>query len=135
MYDDLGKSLGSAISSGHQARGKGYERNAMQGLYKYKEQKRQSLFDVLYQSLALGSNLYDVYSQNKSAIDIGEKEGYSVTSNWLTNLFGTPEFMKGGEIFSAAEVNANNLLGINSNISKSTEKIRDIPSSFFNKEY
>jgi len=111
MYENLGESLGSAIKSGHQAKGKGYERNAMQDLYKYKEQKRQSLFDTLYQSLALGSNLYDVYSQNKSMLDYGEKEGYQVTSNWLTNLFGTPEFMKGGTAFTSAELSAKKLLG------------------------
>ena len=39
------------------------------------------------------------------------EQGYEVTSGWLENLFGSAEFKKGGEAFTAAELSAKKLLG------------------------
>ncbi len=112
-YKGLGESLGSAISSGYKAQSKFYERRSSQDLYRHRESQRRNLFDVLYGAMGLGSNLYDIYSENQKIMDwaTSEEQGYKVTSNWLENLFGSLEFEKGGEAFTAAELSAKKLLG------------------------
>ncbi len=112
-YKGLGKSLGSAISTGYKAQSKSYERKSGEDLYKYRQFQRQNMFDVLYGAIGLGSNLFDIYSGNQEIMDwaTGGDQGYKVTSNWMENLFGSPEFEKGGEVFTAAKLSAIKLLG------------------------
>ena len=110
-YAGLGSSLGQAMRTGYEAQSKVYERQTNEELYKYKEYQRNNLFDVLYNAISLGSNLYDIYSGNQSIMDWAKKNEYEVTSNWITNLFGTPEFKKGEDIFTSAELSAKKLLG------------------------
>ena len=110
-YKGLGKSLGSAISTGYEAKTKGYERQSSQDLYKYRQFQKSNLFDVLYGAIGLGSNLYDVYSGNQKMMDWAGENKFKTTTNWLTNLFGSPEFEKGGESFTMAELSAKKLLG------------------------
>jgi len=110
-YKGLGESLSGAIGTGYEAQSKAYERQGSEELYKYKEQQRANLFDVLYGAMGMGSNLYEIYSGNKDIIDWGTKNEYEVTTDWLTNLFGTPEFKKGEDVFTASELSARKLLG------------------------
>ena len=110
-YKGLGESFSSATRTGYSAQGKAYERQGMNELYNYKEQQRNSLFDVLYNAIGLGSNLYDIYSGNKDIIDWAGKNDFQVTSNWLDNLFGTPEFKKGDTMYTAEELYAQKMLG------------------------
>lgn len=126
-YKELGESLGSAIGTGYEAQSKFYERRSAQDLYRHREFQRQNLFDVLYGAIGLGSNLYDIYSENQQIMDwaTSEKQGYKVTSNWLENLFGSVEFEKGGEAFTAAELSAKKLLGIET-LSSREKMVKDL---------
>ena len=128
-YQSLGRSLGGAIATGYQAQAKGLERRASNQLYADRSQRRSNLFNVLYQAIGVGSNLYDTYSQNQEGIDYATdfKSGYNLTSGWLENLFGSPEFEKDGTKFSLAEVMARKTLGVDlDEFSRKIEKIAEI---------
>ncbi len=106
-YKEASSSYSAATEYGvsadrYRAKGRADER-----IGEIKRDQMHTAFGAISETIGIGKNLWDVYSYNDDLIDKGKEYGLEVTSGWLGNLFGTPEFKnKEGKDVSAEIVGA-----------------------------
>lgn len=105
-YRNVATSYGSLIDTATQAGVEQNRRSHIEEMHRLKSRQRGAMFGSLAQLVGIGSNLYDIYNENKELIKTGRKYGFEPTGSKFNRIFGTPSFEREGEVFKPEDVMA-----------------------------